>query len=167
MVRVLSPGAYTAIVRGNGGTTGIGLVEAYDLSASAANSQLANLSTRGFVQAGNDVMIGGLILGGGTGTNQILVRALGPSLGEFGIPNPLSNPTLGLYNGNGALLLSNDDWKQTQEADILATGLAPGNDLESALLALLSSGNYTAIVSGTGSAAGSTGVALVEVYNLQ
>lgn len=164
MVRVLAPGAYTAIVRGKGGTTGIGLVEAYDISAYTANSQLANLSTRGVVQGGDNVLIGGLILNGGTGTNQILARALGPSLGAFGVPNALSNPTLGLYDQNGALLLSNDNWRDSQEAAIQATGLAPSNDLESAILAVLSFGNYTAIVSGNGAA---TGVALVEVYNLQ
>jgi hypothetical protein len=164
MVRVLAPGAYTAVVRGKDGTTGIGLVEAYDVSAYTANSQLANLSTRGVVQGGDNVLIGGLILNGGTGTNQILARALGPSLGAFGVPNALSNPTLGLYDQNGALLLSNDNWRDSQEAAIQATGLAPGNDLESAILTVLSFGNYTAIVSGNGSA---TGVALVEIYNLQ
>lgn len=164
IVRLLSPGAYTAVVRGNGGTTGIGLVEAYDLNAATTNSQLANLSTRGFVQAGNNVMIAGLILGGGTGANRILARALGPSLTQFGVQNALPDPTLGLYDSHGTLLRSNSDWRQNQEAEILATGLAPSNNLEAALIDLLPPGNYTAIVSGTGS---SSGVSLVEAYNLQ
>jgi hypothetical protein len=164
MVQLLSPGAYTAVVRGNGGTTGIGLVEAYDLNSATTNSQLANLSTRGFVQAGNNVMIGGLILGGGTGANRILARALGPSLSQFGVQNALPDPTLGLFDSQGTLLNFNRDWRQIQEAEILATGLAPSNNLESALIQLLPPGNYTAIVDGAG---GATGVALVEVYNLQ
>ncbi|OLE55829.1 MAG: hypothetical protein AUG51_01305 [Acidobacteria bacterium 13_1_20CM_3_53_8] len=164
IVRLLSPGTYTAILRGNGGGTGIGLVEAYDLDAAVTNSQLANISTRGLVQNGNDVMIAGIILGGGTGTNRILVRGLGPSLSQFGVSNPLSDPTLGLFNSQGTLLRGNDNWKQTQEADIRATGIPPSNDLESALIAVLPAGNYTAIVGGT---AGITGVGLVEIYNLQ
>ena len=164
IVRLLSPGTYTAILRGNGGGTGIGLVEAYDLDAAVTNSQLANISTRGLVQTGNDVMIAGVILGGGTGTNRILVRGLGPSLSQFGVSNPLSDPTLGLFNSQGTLLRGNDNWKQTQEADIRATGIPPSNDLESALIAVLPAGNYTAIVGGT---AGVTGVGLVEIYNLQ
>ncbi len=164
MVRFLAPGPYTAVLRGNGGGTGIGLVEAYDLNSASANSQLANISTRGLVQTGDNVMIGGLILGAGTGANRLLVRALGPSLGQSGVANPLSDPTLGLYDGQGMLVRFNDDWRQNQQAEIQATGIPPTNDLESALIDILPPGNYTAIVSGY---QGATGVGLVEVYNLQ
>jgi hypothetical protein len=164
IVQTLNPGAYTAVLRGNGSSTGIGLMEVFDLNSATSNSLLANLSTRGFVQTGNSVMIAGLILGGGTGHNSILVRALGPSLAEFGIANPLPNPKLGLYDPQGTLLLTNDDWRQTQEMAIERTGLAPTNDLEAALILLLPPGNFTAIVSDAGE---STGIALVEVYNLQ
>jgi hypothetical protein len=164
LVRLLPPGSYTAILKGNNGGTGIGLVEAYDLNYATTDSQLANISTRGFVQGGNNVMIGGIILGGATGANEILVRALGPTLASSSITNPLSDPTLGLFNGQGTLLRGNDNWRESQQADIQATGIPPKNDLESALIAILPPGNYTAIVGGT---LGATGVGLVEVYNLQ
>jgi hypothetical protein len=164
IVQSLPPGSYTAVLRGNNGGQGIGLVEVYDLNASTTDSQLANISTRSFVQNGNSVMIAGVILGGGTGGNRVLVRALGPSLSQFGVSNPLPDPTLGLYNAQGTLTKANNDWKESQQGDIQATGLAPTNDLESAVLAILPSGNYTAIVGGTG---GVIGVGLVEVYNLQ
>jgi hypothetical protein len=164
LVRTLAPGAYTAILRGNGGGTGVGLVEVYDLTPTIADSQLANISTRGLAGTGDNVMIGGLILGGGTGANKIVVRALGPSLTQFGVTNVLPNPAFSIYNSNGDLLSFNDNWRQNQEADILATGLAPSNDLESALIALLGPGHYTAIVTDID---GSSGVGLVEIYNLQ
>jgi hypothetical protein len=164
IVQLLSPGSYTTILRGNKGGTGVGLVEAYDLNHATTDSQLANISTRGFVQTGNNVMIAGLILGGGTGANEVLVRALGPSLTQSGIANALPDPILALYDGQGVLVRQNDDWRQTQEAEILATGLAPTYLLESALISILSPGNYTAVVAGYQSA---TGVGLVEVYNLQ
>jgi hypothetical protein len=139
-------------------------VEAYDLNHTATDSQLANISTRGLVQTGNNVMIGGIILGGGTGANTVLVRAIGPSLSQFGIPNPLSDPTLGLYDGQGMLIRVNDDWRQNQQTEIQATGLQPTSNLESAVIEILPPGNYTAIVAGY---QGATGVGLVEVYNLQ
>ena len=161
---MLPPGSYTAILRGNNGGTGIGVVEAYDLNQATTDSQLANISTRGFVDKGDNVMIGGIILGGATGANEILVRALGPSLTGSGITNPLPDPTLGLYNSQGALLRGNDNWKDSQRTDIEGTGIPPKNDLESALIAILPPGNYTAIVGGVG---GATGIGLVEVYNLQ
>ena len=164
IVQTLNPGNYTAVLRGNGGATGIGLIEVYDLNATTSNSQLGNISTRGFVQTGDDVMIGGLILGGGTGANKMLVRGLGPSLAAFGVANPLADPRLGLFNSQGVLLMGNDNWKESQEADIAATGIPPSNDSESALIALLPPGNYTAIIAGVG---GATGIGLVEVYNLQ
>ena len=163
IVRTLPPGSYTAIVRGAGGNTGIGLVEAYDLDQ-AASSQLANIATRGFVESGNDVMIGGFIAGGGGGgAVKVVVRAIGPALGNFGIMGALQDPTLELRDVNGVLIAGNDNWKQTQQADLQSTGLAPSDDRESAILAILNGGNYTAIVRGSGN---TTGVAIVEVYNL-
>ena len=163
IVRTLAPGAYTAVVKGADGNTGIGLVEAYDLDQ-AANSQLANIATRGFVESGNDVMIGGFIAGGGgNGAVKVVVRAIGPALGNFGIMNALQDPTLELRDTNGMLIAGNDNWKQTQQADLQQTGLAPSDDRESAVLAILNGAGYTAIVRGSGN---TTGVAIVEVYNL-
>lgn len=163
ILQTLAPGSYTAILRGTNNTTGVGLVEVYDLDQ-AANSQLANLSTRGLVETGENVMIGGLIVGPpGVGGAKVLLRGMGPSLAGFGVSNPLPDPTLALHDANGAILATNDNWKQTQEAEIAATGLAPGSDLEAAILRTVVAGNYTAIVRGNG---GATGVGLVEAYNL-
>jgi hypothetical protein len=162
IVATLDPGNYTAIVSGKGGGTGVGLVEGYDLDQ-AADSQLANISTRGFVETGNNVMIGGFILGGATGNANVLVRALGPSLTQFGVTGALADPTLELHDGNGAVIGSDDNWKETQQGEIEAIGLQPQNDLESAVLETLAPGAYTAIIAGNG---GLTGVALVEVYRL-
>jgi len=139
---------------------GVGLVEVYDLDPTT-NSEVANVSTRAFVETGNDVMIGGFVANGGNGNAQVLIRAIGPSLGQFGIVSPLADPMLAVFDGNGARLTSNDNWRDTQEAAIQATGFAPANDLESAILATLPAGNYTAIVSGKN---GGSGVALVEIY---
>jgi hypothetical protein len=163
----LSPGTYTAILAGKNGGTGVGLVEVYDLGQ-GANSNLANISTRGFVDTADNVMIGGFVVGGGagTGTSRLLVRALGPSVPVAGM---LGDPTLEIHDGNGALIAFNDNWKTrpdggSQQAEIQATGLAPTNDFESALLQTLPVGNYTGIVRGVNN---TTGVALVEVYSLQ
>jgi hypothetical protein len=168
IVQTLAPAAYTAIVRGKGGTSGVALVEAYDVDPNA-NSKLANISTRGFVGTGDNVMIGGFIVGGGLGVNgagseEVLVRGLGPSLTQRGVPNALQDPTLDLHDGNGAIIASNDNWKDTQQSEIQATGLAPSNDRESAILAPLVQGNYTAILRGKNN---TTGVGLVEVYKVQ
>ena len=163
IVRTLDPGSYTAIVRGNGGTTGVGLVEVYDLDQTV-DSILANISTRGLIQTGDNVMIGGFILGGGTEGAEVLIRAIGPSLTQFGVTGALADPTLELHNANGDLAGSNDNWKSLQQAEIEATGLAPQDDAESALMAELAPGSYTAIVAGSD---GSVGVGLVEVYALQ
>jgi len=163
IIRTLDPGLYTAVVSGKNGATGVGLVEAYDLDVSAT-SQLGNLSTRGFVETGTNVMIGGFILGGGGADTSVLVRAIGPSLTDFGVTDALPDPSLELHDGNGVLIQDNDNWKDSQQTEIEATGLQPTNDLESAVLATpLAPGAYTAIVSGNG---GGTGVALVEVYRL-
>lgn len=158
---MLSPGAYTAILSGKNGGTGVGLVEVYDLGQ-GANSRPANISTRGFVDAGDNVMIGGLIVGGGSGGGiaRVIVRALGPSVPVAGA---LSDPRLELHDGDGALIASNDNWRSDQEAEILATGIAPSNDRESAIVRNLSLGSYTAIVRGVNN---TTGIGLVEVYDL-
>ena len=150
--------AYTAIMRGANNGTGIGLVEAYDLDRTV-DSKLANISTRGFVQTGDNVLIGGLIV---LGQNplRIIVRAIGPSLN---ITGKLADPVLELRDVNGALIRSNDNWRSDQEAEIIATGIPPTNDLESAIIENLAPGNYTAIVRGVN---GTTGIALVEVYAL-
>ena len=138
------------------------MVEAYDLD-SAAVSTLANTSARGFVETGDDVLIGGFIIGNG-GSDTVVVRAIGPSLADSGVATPLADPTLDLYDANGAVIRSDDDWRDSQESLIESTGLAPTNDAESAIIRSLEAGSYTAIVRGKD---GGTGVALIEVYNLQ
>lgn len=162
IVARLAPGAYTAIVQGVNGGQGLGLAEVYDLNQ-ATPSKLANISTRGFVDIGDNVMIGGFIVrpGGGTETDVIL-RAIGPSLGSV-VTNALGDPTLELHDVNGALLAANDNWRDSQQAEIQATGIAPTNDAESAIVAHLTPGAYTAILRGQG---GTTGVAVVELYTL-
>jgi uncharacterized delta-60 repeat protein len=159
----LPPGAYTALVQGKAMTTGTALAQVYDVDPSA-NARPTNLSARAFVGTGNDVLIGGTIIGGNAGSLlRVLVRALGPTLARAGITTPLADPTLSLHDANGNVIANNDNWKDSQQADIAATGKAPPNDHESAILALLAPGNYTAIVAGKN---GTTGVALVEFYSL-
>jgi cyclophilin family peptidyl-prolyl cis-trans isomerase len=154
--------AYTAIVRGANNTTGLGLVEVYDLD-SGPGSTLLNISTRGRVDVDPNALIGGFILGG-TESKKILVRAIGPSLAAANVPNPLADPTLELHDGNGALLDSNDDWGSSpNQAEILASGAAPTNPKESAVLRILPSGPFTAIVRGKNNG---TGVGSVELYQL-
>ncbi|MGI8436077.1 MAG: PQQ-dependent sugar dehydrogenase [Chthoniobacterales bacterium] len=161
IVATLAPGAYTAVMQGVGSTTGIGLVEFYDVSrGSPANA--VNISTRGRVQSGDNVMIAGLIVGGAS-SQRVLVRALGPSLTGRGVDGALPNPTLELVDANGARIRYNDDWRSDQEAEITAAKLAPANDVESALIQTLAPGKYTAIAR---SADSSIGVALVEIYRL-
>jgi hypothetical protein len=155
---IISPGAYTVVVRGQGDATGVGLFEVYDLDRTV-NSKLANISTRGFVQSGNDVMIGGFIVVGAD-SQKVIVRALGPSLPLSGA---LVNPTLELHDGNGVLIAANDNWRSDQEAEIIATSIAPTNNQESAIVRTLPPGNYTAIVRDVND---TSGVALVEVYSL-
>jgi len=162
MLLSLQPGSYTVIESGKNGTSGVGLIELYDVDA-GANSHLSNISTRGVVQTGANVMIGGFIVSGASGSVNLVVRALGPSLAQFGVPNPLADPRLGLYDGNGTLIMWNDNWKDSQQAAIQNSGFQPPNNLDSAILVTLPTGNYTAIVSGKN---GGTGVGLVEVYRL-
>ena len=155
----LDPGAYTAVVRGVGDTTGIGLVEAYDLDRSVA-SRLANISTRGFVQTGDDVLIGGLIVLGDA-PQKVIVRAIGPSLALDG---RLADPVLELFDGQGNLIALNDNWKDTQQAQIEATTIPPSHDSESAIVTTLLPASYTAVVRGVSD---TTGIAVVELYALQ
>ncbi|HEV3409853.1 MAG TPA: hypothetical protein VG095_06150, partial [Chthoniobacterales bacterium] len=161
IVRTLQPGSYTAVVRGFSGTTGVALVEIYDVEQSST-AGLANISTRGFVQTGENVMIGGVIVQGGPPMN-LLVRARGPSLSNDGVPTVLLNPVLELFNAQGSVIASNDDWRQSQEAQIRNTGLAPSVDSESALLQSLAPGSYTAILRGSNS---TTGNAIFEVFTV-
>ena len=166
ILATLNPGAYTAIVRGNNGTSGVALIEVYDLSMSSA-SKLSNLSTRAFVSTGSDVVIAGFLLSEGNGTNAVITRGIGPSLAPnfFPVSAVLPDPTLELRDGNGALLVSNNDWQDNavQAALISAAGLAPTNNLESAIAATLPPGLYTAILTGLNNG---TGIGLVEVYDL-
>lgn len=157
----LQPGAYTAIVDGAGGGTGVALVEMYDLDGNTA-ARIANISTRGVVATDDNVLIGGAILGG-THPTEVLVRAIGPSLTASGVSGALADPTLKLYDNNGFLVRSNDRWRAVQEEDIKSTGAAPTDDKEAAILTVLQPGNYTAVVRGEN---GATGIGLVEFYAL-
>ena len=157
-----SGSAYTAIIHGTNATTGVGLIEVYDLD-SGPGSSLLNISTRGDVQTGDNVMIGGFIIVGG-GDQRVLVRALGPSLAGAGVANPLGDPTLTLYDSHGTQIDFNDNWQDNPAKDeIEATTIPPTDTKESAVLQTLAPGSYTAIVRGAGN---STGVGLVEVYAL-
>ena len=158
----LSPASYTAIARGVNNGTGNALVEAYNLDDNTSASSFANISTRSFVQTGNNIMIAGLIVQGVDNEN-VIVRGLGPTLSHFGVPTVLADPTLELRDVNGNLLSSNDNWKDTQQTEIESTGLAPPNDKESAISATLAPANYTAILRGKNN---TTGNGLVEVYAL-
>ncbi len=163
IVQTLAPGIYTVILRGMGMATGVGLVEIYDLNP-GVDSKLANLSTRALIDTGNNIVIAGFILGG-SGNDRIVARGIGPSLSALGVPNALPNPTLELRDGNGTLLMANDDWQDdpAQAAELTAAGLAPTNDLESGIAATLAPGLYTALLAGANNG---TGVGLVEVYDL-
>ncbi len=163
IVASLLPGAYTAIVTGTEGTQNIALVELYDLDAAQA-PQLVNISTRGPIDSGEGVMIAGTIIGG-TDVATLIFRGLGPSLATGGaeIEQPLPDPFLQLIDGQGTTLAVNDNWLDSQEVEIGATGLAPTNALESALLVTLPAGNYTALMSDVD---GKSGTGLLEIYNL-
>jgi hypothetical protein len=164
VVVTLPPGNYTAIVRGKSNTSGVALVEVYDLSQAAA-SKLANISTRAFVSTGGDILIAGFILGNGTMPDNVIVRGIGPGLAGLGVPNALADPRLELRDSNGALIRANDNWMDdpAQQALIMAAGLAPTNPLESAIAETLPPGRYTALLAGVNNG---TGNGLVEVYDL-
>jgi hypothetical protein len=163
ILRTLAPGAYTAILAGKNNGTGIGLVEVYDVSAGVF-AELTNVSTRGFVGTHDAVMIGGFITSGGNGFTEVIVRGIGPSLAQAHITGFLADPYLELRDVNGTVVRSNRNWKDTQQADIQATGLAPSNDLESAILVTVPAGSYTAILQGDG---GGTGIGLVEIFKVR
>ena len=153
---------YTAVLRGANNTTGVALLEIYDLDKGPGSTVL-NTSTRGRVGAGDDVLIGGVIVGQQNSiTNlRVVVRAIGPSLTGYGIASPLQDPTLAVYDGNGNRIAANDDWKDTQETELRAMRMQPSYDAESALVRALPPGNYTIVVTGKNNA---SGVGLVEVY---
>jgi hypothetical protein len=159
----LNPGAYTAIVRGKNNTSGVALFEVYDLSP-AVPAKLSNISTRALVGTGSDIVIAGFILGGQSGNDLIIARGIGPSLTALGVANALANPTLELRDGNGALLVSNNDWQDNpvHAAVLTAAGLAPTSPLESGIATALPPGLYTALLAGFNNG---TGVGLVEVYD--
>jgi uncharacterized protein GlcG (DUF336 family) len=163
IVRNLAPGAYTAVVTGKDGGSGTALVEVYDLSP-GSDSTLANISTRGAVGPQSDVMIGGFIVNGTTGSTRVLVRTAGPSLAAAGVPNAMSDPILELRDVYGTLIASNDNWREGPELEIEESKLAPSSDLESAIITTLPSGPYTAIIHERN---GESGIGLFEVYNLQ
>ena len=161
ILRNLAPGAYTAVLKGANNSTGLALVEVYDLGL-LANSLLANISSRSFIETADNVLIGGFIAGNHPANTAILVRALGPSL-KNQLPNAIDDPLLELRDANGAAITSNDNWKDSPErAQIEATGIPPSNDLESAIYRSLAPGQYTAIVRGK-----NNGVGVVEIYNIR
>ena len=158
----LPAGAYTAVVSGVGNTVGAGLVEVYELEP-AATARLQNISTRARVGLDNDVLIGGMIVAG-DGTQKVVIRAIGPTLTQFGVAGALANPALRIVNGTGDTIASNNDWQTgTGAAELTTLNFAPANPAEAALVLNLTAGNYTAIVSGEGN---TTGVALVEAYKV-
>lgn len=165
-VATLAPGSYTAVVRGNPITSaaGVALVEVYDLSPGAGT--LGNISTRAFVEIGENIVIAGVVMGNGTALDRLILRGIGPSLAPAFFPASavLANPTLELRDENGALIVANDDWQDNpvQAAEITAAGLAPSNALESGLAASLPPGFYTVLMSGLNEI---TGIGLVEIYD--
>jgi hypothetical protein len=163
IVYTLSPGIiYTSVESGAHKGTGVAISEVYDLQTSDQSTLISAIGTRGEISTGDNVLISGTLLIGTTPVG-ILIRALGPSLTAAGISHALANPTLELHDANGALIASNDNWRDTQEAEIIATGLPPANDLESALIATLPTGAYTAVVSGINS---TVGIGFVQFYSL-
>lgn len=164
IARTLAPGLYTAIVSGNGTATGVALAEVYDTDTQPSTTALANISTRGSVQTQNNVLIGGFHLGNTSGHSVVLARGIGPSLINFGVTTPLENPTLELHDSNGATIAANDDWRDTQELEILYFGIAPTDDLEAAIVAPQPPGPATVIVADR---FGIAGIGLVEIFNFR
>lgn len=163
LVRMLTPGSYTVVLRGKNDTTGVAIVEAYDLDP-FANSKLVNISTRGYVQPGDNAMIGGFVAGPENAAPiNVLIRGIGPSLESSGVSDALQDPTLELVDANGTTVRTNDNWKQTQQSEIEASGIAPSDDREAAIKVSLAPGGYTAVMRGNGSG---SGVGLVEIYNV-
>jgi uncharacterized repeat protein (TIGR03803 family) len=164
IVAILDPSAYTVILKGQNGATGVGLAEIYDVDPTSA-SRLANISTRGLVETGDHVMIGGFILGGGSGNTDIVLRGIGPSLSQFGLTNLLMDPTLELRDSNGTTLNSNNNWQDdpAQAAELTARGLALADSNESGIFASVPPGAFTVILAGN---SGGTGIGLVEIYDV-
>lgn len=160
----LPPAAYTVALSGKFNTSGVALIEVYDNNL-AVDSQLANVSTRGLVQGGNNVMVGGFILGNSSNSARIALRGLGPSLGQFGIANALGDPTLELHDANGVTIAANDNWNDdpASAAELAANGLALPNPNESGIFLTLPAGQFTVVLAGKD---GGTGIGLVEIYNL-
>jgi hypothetical protein len=165
LVVTLDPGAYTVVMRGKNNTSGIGVVDMFDIGL-AANARLANVSSRGFIGTGDNILIGGFFAGPQTAAvTGVVFRAIGPSLSNFGVPQPMQDPTIEIHNRDGDIIASNDDWQTDQKTAIEATGLAPSDSRESAiLLRNFDPGPYTAIVRGKNN---TTGVGLVEIYDVQ
>jgi hypothetical protein len=165
IVATLAPGNYTAILTGVGQTTGIGVVEIYDKDQ-AVDSALANISTRGFVQTADNVMIGGFTLGNNPASTHVAVRGVGPSLASSGLSNALADPTLELHNANGTVMISNDDWQSdpVSAGELTANGLALQDPKEAGIFTLLPPGPFTAILAGKD---GGIGIGLVEIYNVR
>ena len=161
IIATLAPGNYTAIIRGVNNTTGIAVFEAYE--SDSTPTRLVNISTRGGVGTSDQVLIGGLIVNGSQ-SKKSMIRAIGPSLASFGISGTLADPTLELLDSNGNTLATNNDWQSSSQASqISASGLAPSNPKESAIMATLAPGNYTAIIKGVNN---TTGIGMIEVYDL-
>jgi hypothetical protein len=168
---VAGSGEFTAVMTGNGGSTGVGLVEVYDLDDQGTPTELANISTRGVVGTADDVLIGGVIIGPSDGSltnTSVVVRALGPSLANFGVTDALADPMVDLLNADGDPIAMNDNWEtdptpDNYSAEVMAAGLAPTDPAEAAVFANLVPGQYTAIVMGVN---GGVGVALVEIYHV-
>lgn len=165
MVTTLAPGAYTALLTGKNGTTGVGVVELYD-GNTGSDSQLANISTRGFVQSGNNVLITGFILGASTANAQVAIRGIGPSLSQFGLNGVLADPTIELHNSNGAILIANDDWESdpVSAAALIANQLAPSDAKESGIFTSLPPDAFTVILAGK---SGGIGIGVIEVFSVR
>src|SRR3989440_2031929 len=164
LIATINPGAYTVVVKGVNNATGVGLMEIYDLDPDGSPARLANISTRGNVLTGDNVMIGGFIVRGDVG-KRMLMRGRGPSLFLNGVPiaGRLMDPSMELRDANGALIKANDNWRTDQQAEIAASSIAPTDDHEPAVVWTLAPGNYTTIVRGVNN---TTGIALVEMYDL-
>ena len=164
IARTVPAGAYTAVLYGKGDSEGIGLVEAYDRDQ-GGDSEMANISTRGFVDTGDNVLIGGFIAGARAGATNVIVRAIGPSLSGEEVDDALQDPTVQLIDNNGQVVDESDDWRTSgDEAEVTARNLAPADDRESAAFHTVAPGNYTVVVRGKGE---TTGVGLVEIYNVK
>jgi hypothetical protein len=161
ILATLDPGAYTAVVRGFEDATGVGIIEIFEVDATA--SLLSNISTRGFVGTGDDVLIGGVIING-TSDKTVTIRARGPSLAEFGVSGLVADPVLELFDVSGALIDRNDNWRDHQNANLTRSDLRPSNDFEATITRLLPPGAYTAVVRGANQ---STGIGIVEVFDVQ